>query len=65
MSKNGKSQLKLGRITCRPAIDAAERYGRLLEILLQVVGSDTKNSIVKKRQEKWENKSKNLHQEGS
>jgi len=65
MSKNGKAQLKLGSITCRPAIDAAERYGRLLEILLQVVGSDTKNSMVRKRQEKWENKSKNLHQEGT
>ena len=62
MGKNGKLQLKLGRITCRPAIDATERYGRLLEILLQVVSSDIKNSMVEKRQEEGKEKSKNSHQ---
>lgn len=43
MSKNGKSQLRLGSITCRAAIDAAERYNRLLEILLGIAGSDSKD----------------------
>lgn len=47
MSKNGKLQLKLGRITCRPAIDAAERYNRLLEILLEIASSEGKDFIQK------------------
>ena len=47
VGKNDKLQLRLGSITCRPAIDAAERYNRLLEILLEIASSEGKDFIRK------------------
>lgn len=47
MSRNGKPGLKLNKVTCKPAIDAAERYNRLLEILMEITSSEGKDFIRK------------------
>ena len=47
MGRNGKPRLKLNKVTCKPAIDAAERYNRLLEILLEIASSEGKDFIQK------------------
>lgn len=47
MGKNGNAGLKLNKVTYKPAIDAAERYNRLLEILLEIASYEDKDFIRK------------------